>query len=507
MKKKNDTNSKQNHGFLNWIEKVGNKVPHPFILFLWLIVILSCVSFVVSKMNITAIDPSTGESIIVKNVFSGEGLEYLLLNMVPNFAGFAPLGMVLVLTFGIGVAEEVGLISAFMRKTILGASPKLVTFMIMLIGILGNIASGAASIVVPGIAAMLFLSVGRNPLVGVATGFAATSAGFTANLLITGTDSLLTGITNEAVASTSLPQIPVTSNWYFMFASTWILALTGTFVAEKIVEPRMGKYQGELAIEQNEVTAEENKALKAARNGMLTYFLIMFILAFPQNSVLRNPDTGSLIVNSVLFKGIVPLIFIFFLATAIPFGVSIGKIKNSGDVPRYMSKAIKGMSSFLVSTFIIAQFIALFNWTNLGVLLAVNGAHLLESTGFVGIPLFVSFILLTAFINLFIGSGSAKWGILAPIFVPMLGLLGLNPAFTQIIYRIGDSSTNIITPMRSAIPILLGYLNKYDENAGVGTLFSMTIPFSMAFLLVWIVQLIVWYVFDIPLGPGINMYL
>lgn len=399
--------------------------------------------------------------------------------------------------------------SAFMRKTILGASPKIITFAIMLIGINGNIASDAAIVVIPALAAMIFHSVGRHPLAGLALGYAATTAGFSANFFIAGTDALLSGITNEASKIVGAPEISVTANWYFMIASTLILGITGALVSEKIVEPRLGKYNGKKEVVREEITAEENKALRAAGIGLLIFFAVVVALAFPQSSFLRNPETGSLFNRSPLLSGIIPLLLILFLSISIPYGKSIGAIKSSGDVPKFMTIAIKDMAPFIVLAFIIGQFIAFFNWSNLGLILAISGANLLEATGFTGVPLFVGFILLCTFVNLFIGSGSAKWALLAPIFVPMLALLDYHPAFTQMLYRIGDSTTNIISPLFPYFPIILGFMYEYEseEETGVGTLLSMMIPYSLIMLAVWIVLAMIWYFAGLPLGIGGEIFL
>ena len=492
----------ENKGFLGWVERVGNKIPHPFILFTWLIVFILAISFAGGMAGISVINPTNQEEVFIRNMISGEGVNFALQNAVRNFTGFAPLGLVLTMTLGIGLAEKVGLMSTFMRKTILGASPKLITIMIMFIGINGNIASDAAIVIIPAISAIIFLSIGRNPLAGIALGFAATTAGFSANFFIAGTDALLSGITNEASAIVNAPEIPVTANWYFMIASTILLSIVGMLVNDRVVEPRLGVYQGSKEVVREEISKDENKALRAAGIGLLVFLVIMTILAFPQNSFLRNPDTGSLINRSPLLSGIIPILLIMFLSTSIPYGKSIGTIKNSGDVPKYMSEAIKDMSSFIVLAFIIGQFIAFFNWTNIGLVLAVSGANLLESTGFTGIPLFIGFILLCTFINLFIGSGSAKWALLAPIFVPMLALIGYHPAFTQILYRIGDSTTNIISPLFPYFPIVLAFMNDYDEEAGVGTLLSSMIPYSLFMLVAWGILCIIWFILGLPLGPG-----
>lgn len=494
-------------GFLNWVERVGNKIPHPFILFTRLIVVIAIISLIAGKLGLTVVNPATGEEVVAKNLISAEGIQFALLNCVKNFTGFAPLGLVLTMTLGIGLAEEVGLMSAFMRKTILGASPKLITLVIMLIGINGNIASDASIVIIPPIAAMIFNSLGRNPIAGIALGYAATTAGFSANFFIAGTDGLLSGITNEASKIIGAPEIPVTANWYFMIISTIVLSITGMLISERIVEPRLGEYHGEREMKREEITEEENKALKASGKALLLYILVIVALCIPKNSFLRNPETGSLLTGSILLKGIIPLLLLLFLVVAIPFGKANGKIKSKGDIPKYMTKAMNGMSSFIVLAFIIGQFIAYFNWTNLGLIIAVTGANLLDTAGFTGIPLFVCFIILASFINLFIGSGSAKWALLAPIFVPMLGILGYNPGFTQMLYRIGDSTTNIITPLFPYFPIILDMIIGYDEDAGVGTLLSLMIPYSMIMLVVWIVLMVVWYKIGLPLGPGVGLFM
>lgn len=492
----------QNKGFLAWVERVGNKIPHSFILFVWLIVIVAIISFIANKVGLEVENPTSGEIVAAKNLISGEGLNFALANAVKNFTGFAPLGLVLTMALGIGLAENVGLMSTFMKKTILGASPKLVTFMIMIIGINGNIASDAAIVIIPAISAMIFLSIGRNPLAGIALGYAATTAGFSANFFIAGTDGLLSGITNEASKIVNAPEIPVTANWYFMAASTVILAIIGTLISDKMIEPRLGEYTGEKQITDQKVTEVENKALRKSGLALLVYFVIVVALAFPKSSFLRNPESGSLISGSPLMAGIIPLLLILFLVVSIPYGKVVGKIKTSADIPKYMTMAIKDMAPFIVLAFIIGQFIAYFNWSNLGLILAVSGANLLKALNFTGIPLFIGFVLLCTFVNLFIGSGSAKWALLAPIFVPMLALLNYHPALTQMLYRIGDSTTNIISPLFPYFPIVLGLMNEYDEEAGVGTLLSLMIPYSMIMLAVWLVFGIAWYLLGFPLGPG-----
>ena len=494
--------AKKNKGFLAWVERVGNKIPHPFILFLWLIIIIAVISFVLNKIGVAVINPTSGEVVEVRNLLSADGLVNALKTMIKNFTGFAPLGLVLTMTLGIGMAEEVGFMSSLMRKTMLGAPVKLVTFVIALIGICGNIASDAAIVIIPPLAAIIFMSLGRHPIAGIALGYAATTGGFSANLLIAGTDALLQGITNEASKIVNGPEIPVAANWYIMIVSTFVLAIICTIVTEKIIEPRLGEYKGSKISEKQDLTAEENAGLKAAGIAAIIYIGLLVISLIPQNSFLRNPETGSITTGSPFMSGLIPIILILLLVTTIPYGKKVGKIKSSGDVPKYMTKAISSMAPFIVLAFIIGQFLAYFNWTNLGLVLAISGSNLLTSLGFTGIGLFVGYILLCAFINLFIGSGSAKWAILAPIFVPMMNLLGYHPAWTQFLYRVGDSSTNIISPLFTYFPIILAYMNEYDKKSGVGTLLSLMIPYSMWFLVAWTILAIVWFTIGLPLGPG-----
>ncbi len=495
------------YGFLDWVEKVGNKIPHPFILFCILALSIVIISAICNLLNVSVIDPIKGGEVVVKSLLSAEGIIFMLQNMVKNFTGFSPLGLVLVMTLGIGLAEHVGLVSTFMKHTILNASPKVLTFMIMLIGICGNIASDAAIVVVPVISAIIFLSVGKHPLAGIAVGYAATTAGFSANLIVAGTDALLSGISTEAIKMVNPDlQVSVVSNWYFMGVSTILLAFVGTFVTEKIIEPRLGKYSGKKTIDHEEVTPLEKTALKKSGLYSLLYLVVLTLVVLPKNSFLRNATTGSLI-GSPLLKAIIPLLLILFLIAGITYGKVVGKIKTSGDIPKYMALSIKDMSSYIVLVFIIGQFIAYFNWSKIGYVLAVTGANTLQALNLKGIPLFIMFIILVAFINLFLGSGSAKWALLAPIFIPMFYLLGYDPSLTQMLYRIGDSTTNIISPLFPYMPIVLGLAQEYDEEYGMGTIISVMLPYTLAMLIMWIVLAIIWISLNIPLGPGAKLFI
>ncbi|GAQ24813.1 AbgT family transporter [Tepidanaerobacter syntrophicus] len=494
--------------FLDWVERVGNKLPHPFFLFVYLTIGIMLLSAVLSILQVSAINPGSGEEVMVKSLLTREGVEWMLVNALKNFTGFAPLGLVLSMQMGIGLAEQAGLLSAFMRKTMYGAPLWAISLAVMFVGINGNIASDASIVIIPTLAASIYLSLGKNPLVGLMAGYAAACAGFSANLIIAGTDALLAGITQEAVKIID-PSIQVNPsiNWYFMFASTFIFTFVGAWVTDKIIAPRLGEYKGKIKVAENQdLTPIENLALKNTGKAALIFLVILAVAVLPKNAILRNAETGGLI-PSPLLNGIIPILMLFFITIGVAYGKTVGTIKTAGDIPKLMAEAVKTMSSYIVLVFIIGQFVAYFNWTNIGVVIAVKGAEFLQNVGFTGLPLIIGIILLSTIVNLFIGSGSAKWSILAPIFVPMLMLLGYSPAMTQVIYRIGDSSTNPITPLFPYFPIALGLAQHYDEDAGIGTLMSLMLPYALIFLVVWTLQLIVWMVLDLPLGPGAGIYM
>ncbi|WP_188454269.1 AbgT family transporter [Virgibacillus oceani] len=493
--------------FLNLIEKAGNKLPDPFVLFAVLAVLVIIASYIFSLFNASVIHPGTGEELPVKSLASGEGVKYILTSMLDNFTGFAPLGLVLAMMLGIGLAEKVGLLDYAIKKTILKSPPALITYTVVFVGIMGNIASDAAMVLIPPLAAMVFYKVGRHPLAGLAVGYAAAGAGFTANLLIAGTDALLAGISTEAAAiiDESVVVTPV-DNWYFNIVSVFVLTVVGGLVTNKIIEPRLGKYKGD-AVEV-ELEEEHPKAGKAFRNSIIAgaiYLAIIAIAIFLPNSPLRNENGG--IVPSPFLDGIVPIILFFFITIGVAYGMTVGKIKSSKDVGKYMGESMKDMSGYIVLIFAIAQFIAYFSWSNIGTWVAVNGAELLKDINFTGIWLIIGYIIFTASLNFLITSGSAKWALEAPVFVPMFMQLGYHPAFTQVAYRVADSSTNIVTPLMPYMVIVLSFMQKYDKKAGIGTLISLMIPYSICFLITWVILLLIFFFTGIPFGPGIDPYL
>lgn len=493
-------------GFLSAVERVGNKLPHPLILFLYITVILAVLSCVLAAMKISATNPMNGELVSVKSIISREGLVWIIENMLKNFSTFAPLGLVLAMQMAIGVADESGLLSTFMRKAILGVPLWALSATVIFLGINGSIASEASIIVIPALAATAFQAVGKNPLAGLIAGYAATNAGFTANILITATDGLLYGVTQEAanIIDPTLVMTPAI-NWYFMIVSCLVLTIAGMLVNDKIITPRLGDYTGSAIADERSITDLEKKGLRNA--GIFTFIFMALILVaiVPSNGILRGE--GGSILQSPFLNGIVPILIIYFIFVGIVYGKTVGTIKSSDDVPAMMSRSLVGLTGYIALVFVIAQFINMFNYTNLGMVIAVNAAEALQVAGFTGMPLILSMILITCLVNLVMTSGSAKWYIFAPIFVPMLMLLGYSPAFAQVIYRIGDSVSNPITPIYPYLPIVIGMAQKYDKNTGIGTIISLMLPYSLVFLVIWIIQIMGWMFFNLPLGPGANVFL
>lgn len=503
--------------FLNGIEVAGNKLPHPITLFAILALIIVILSAVFEALGVSA----TGEimntktmeleekTITTVSLLSGEGISYMIKNAITNFTGFAPLGVVLVTMLGVGCAEGSGYIAASMKKLVSKTPSKLITPVVIFLGVMSNVASDVGYVVLVPIGAIVFMAYNRHPLAGLAAAFAGVSGGFSANLLIGTVDTLLAGISTEAAKILDPSyQVGATANWFFMFVSTFLIVIVGTFVTDKIVEPRLGAFNAtdESIDKATELTAKENKALKWANITLIIYILAIVAWAIPQNSLLRNPETKSLISNALLIDGIIVFITLGFFIPSVVYGRVSGTYKSEKDIGEQLSKNMAAMGSYIALTFVAAQFVNYFNYTNLGSILALKGADFLGNIGLQGAPLMVIFILLTAFINLFMGSASAKWTILAPVFIPMFMQLGYSPELTQVAYRIGDSTTNIISPLMNYFAMIVVFAKKYDKNSGIGTLISTMLPYSLMFLIGWTILLVIWMALGLPLGPGVSMY-
>ena len=511
MSKKNA--SKKGNGLLGSIEELGNKLPHPVVIFVILALIIIVISEITARAGINAsyFDPRTNEDVTTYAVslMNKEGIAYIFNNATSNFTGFAPLGTVLVAMLGVGVAEWTGLIGDTLKKLIRSVPTRLLTAVVVLAGIVSNIASDAGYVVVIPLGAIVFAGAGRHPIAGLAAAFAGVSGGFSANLIIGPTDALLTGITNAALESANIDySMSVTGNWYFMIASTVILTIVGTWVTTKIIEPRLGQYNGEYMPDDEPLTELENKGLRRAGIALLIFIVIMAVMLIPENGALRALDeaSGQMTMDYFLSNGLIFAIFFLFAIPGLVYGMTIGKIKSSHDFVESMTESMKSMGSYIVLAFFAAQFINYFSYTNLGTILSVEGAEFLENIGFKGLPLIISFIVLAAFLDLFMGSASAKWAIMAPIFVPMMFNLGLTPELTQIAYRVADSVVNIITPLMSYFAMILVFMKRYDKRSGLGTLISTMLPYSIAFFISWVLLLVIWYFTSIPIGPDAYMH-
>ncbi|WGH81158.1 AbgT family transporter [Auritidibacter ignavus] len=498
--------------FLDVIEWGGNKLPHPVTLFGILALLVILLSWVLSQAGLSVEDPVEGETVEVFNLLSAEGVEWIFSSAVDNFINFAPLGVVLATMIGIGMAESTGLIGTALRGFILSIPRTLVTFAIVFAGVMSSVASDAGYVVLPPLAAILFVALGRHPLAGIAAAFAGVSAGFSANLLLSGTDVVLGELTIEAAATIDpayADQMNLAMNYWFIIASTFILAIVGTLVSQFIVEPRLGKWTGEGAIEgedeeQLKVTPLQKKGLIWAGISLVITIGLLLLLIVPPNAPMRGED-GAVIQSPFMSSLAIILVVVFFIPGLV-YGIVTNVVKNDTDAVNHISKYISGMAMFLVLSFTAGQFIAYFEQTNLGLILSVLCAEALDSINLTGIPLVLLFMLFTGLVNLFIGSASAKWAMLAPIMVPIMMQLGISPEFTQAAYRVSDSATNILSPLMTYFALIIVVAQRYDKKIGIGSLVSVMLPYSLAFWAVWTLMTIGWIGLDLPLGPNAPVF-
>ncbi|WP_447529547.1 AbgT family transporter [Vreelandella sp. TE19] len=502
--------------FLDSVEWLGNLLPHPVTLFAILCVLVVVASGIAGALDVSVADPrpaNEGEWITVNSLLNADGLRRLITEVVTNFTGFAPLGTVLVAMLGVGVAEHSGLLSAAMRALVLNRSPRLVTYAVVFAGILSNMAAELGYVVLIPLAAMIFHSLGRHPLAGLAAAFCGVSGGYSANLLIGTVDPLLSGITQEAARLLDPAYIVgAEANWFFMFVSTFFVTIIGGLVTEYIVEPKLGKFDqayAESDIDDQQMAgleASEKRALKGTGLALLAIVAVLLALVVPESGVLRNQETGA-IGGSPFLSGIVVIVAVSFTLLGFVYGRMAGTMHTDRDVVNAMAKSMSSLGLYIVLVFFAAQFVALFNWSNFGTVTAVAGASLLDSLGLSGPGLFALFILMCAFVNLSLGSASAQWAVTAPIFVPMLMLMGYAPEVIQAAYRIGDSTTNLITPMMSYFGLILAVASRYRKDMGIGTLVALMLPYTLFMLVGWSILFFIWvFVFGLPVGPGAATY-
>lgn len=495
---------------LDFIEIVGNKLPHPATIFGGLAVVVVLLSWLTHALGTSAVNPADGQTVTVNNLLSADGIRWMYTNILNNFLRFPPLGYVLVVMVGIGLAEGTGLFSVMIRALVLSAPKKFITAAVVLAGIVSGLAVEAGYVILIPLGAMIFHALGRHPMAGLAAAFCGVSGGFGANFFIGSIDPILAGISTSA-AQIIDPEMVVNPavNYYFMIASSFIVLFVGTWVTEKVVEPRLGKYEGTAErFKIVQLTPEEKKGLRWAGITVVVFIIALALTVIPENGIFRNPETGS-ILHSPFFTGIIIGILLLFLLPALAYGIVVGTVKNDKDMMKHIIKSMSGMGGYIVLVFFAAQFVYFFNYSNLGLIIAIKGASGLTEIGFTGPVLIAAFVLLAAFINLFMGSASAKWAIIAPVFIPMLMLLenGYHPGITQAAFRIGDSLTNLVTPMMSYFALIVTFAEKYDERYGIGTIISTMLPYTIFLAIVWIAALMIWMWLGIPLGPDGPIFL
>ena len=500
-------------GFVNRmlgsIERIGNKLPDPAMLFLIGLFLVWALSALLAPVQFADIDPRSGEPIGVINLLTGPALAYFLSNMVTIFTSFAPLGVVLVAMLGVGVADEAGYFNTSIKLLLSVTSKRLLAPAVILVGLISHSAVDAGYVLVIPLGGIIFYAAGRHPLAGVAAAFAGVSGGFSANPVPSALDPLLQGFTQPAAQIVNPGMLVNPLNNYFFTASSSLLIIAlGWFITDAIIEPRLNASTpldddaGE-APDMATFEPAEKKAFWWATAVMILGLIGLTLTLIPETSPFRDPNTGSLnSFSAPIMQSIVPLIFLLFLIPGVVYGYLSGKFKNSKDMVDAMTKAMEGMAYYIVMAFFCALFVYAFGASNIGALMAVKGAAVLQALNLSGGVTIVGIVFLTAFVNIFVGSASAKWALLAPIFVPVLMQVGISPDLTQAAYRVGDSSSNIITPLMPYFPLVVVYCQRYVKNTGIGTLTSMMLPYSVAFLVAWSAFLLLYWMLGLPLGLG-----
>ncbi|MBS3991563.1 MAG: AbgT family transporter [Erysipelothrix sp.] len=505
------SNKQGKKSLLDRIEQAGNRLPHPVTMFVILAGFIVLISALLAQLGISVtyetINTQTQEvvvnTVLARSLLDADGIRHLFTTVISNFTGFFALGTVFTIIVAVSVAEGSGLISALMRKVVAITPKSMVSATVVFLGVMSNVASSTGYVVLVPLGAIIFKSFKKHPIAGLAAAFAGVSGGWSANLLIGSNDPMFAGISTQAarfidINYTVLP----TANWYFMVVSTFLITIIGTIITEKIVIPRLGEYTFNDEDKVEDIASLEKRGLRFALVGLVGIVGLILMLVLPSNAIL-NP-TGNILVSPFM-SSIIAVMSLIFFVPGLLYGIGAKTITSDKELVEVMVKGISGIASFLVLVFFAAQFVSAFNYSNLGIILSVSGANFLQNIGFIGLPLIIAFIILTAFINIFIAVDSAKWIIMAPIFVPMFMRLGLSPELAQVVYRIGDSSTNIISPLMPFFPLAVAFSQKYDMKFGVGSLITTMAPYSIAFLVGWTLLFVVWFLLGLPLGPGAGL--
>jgi aminobenzoyl-glutamate transport protein len=501
-------------GFLATIERVGNMVPHPAIIFFILIGIVIVLSVIFGLLGTTvtfdgydpAISDIVEQTASVRSLLAPDGIRFMLTSPVSNFLGFTGVGVILVAMIGVGLAEESGLIATLVRKLVAIAPRSIFTFMIVMVGVLSSIAADAGYLVLVPLAAAAFHSLGRHPLAGLAAGFSGVAAVFLVNVFITPTDALLVEVTNDAIRAVNpAAQISVVGNLFFMIVSSILMGIICTVLTERFVEPRLGPYTGGVPVEATTgLSGSEQLGLKYAGRALLGFVVVIGLLTAPPLpwGILRNQETGGIMAGSPFMSGLIILISLLFLVVGFAYGKGAGTIANVTAAIGLIVKTWSNLAGMIFLLFVIANFIAFFNYTNLATVLAVNLAEFLQTVPIGMTGYIVIFVIVVAVIDIILAGALAKWAILAPVFVPLFMQLGGDPNLALAAYRVGDSPMNVITPLNVYLAVMVGFAQKYQKDTGIGTIVALMLPYTVTLLVLWTLMLVAWYAFGIPLGPA-----
>lgn len=529
---------------LDGIERVGNKVPNPVLMFVYLIVAIFVISTVLDWAGVTVTEtiaepvpveslpdyyedtsyPSVSPydeysdpefdihevTVSVNGLLTLDGIRFIFTTFVSNFAGFSVIAVTFIAMMGAGAAEGAGLMDALIRKLVSSAPRGIITFLIVLVGALSSVASDAGYLILIPLAAVAFMTLGRHPLAGMAAGFAGVAATFAVNIIIQPTDAMITEIANEAIVSAGGEPLTVVNNYYFSIVSMFVLCIVATFITERVIEPRLGAWDrseaGDISGADQELTAEakaaEAKGLRYALFGFVGFLVIVLLVTVPSGAPLRHPETGDIIGNTPFMDSLLFIIAMFFLVAGVAYGVGAGTVKSADDVIASIAKTFGNLGSLVLMFLMIAQFIAYFNYSNLPSVIAISLADLLERASIGAIPLLVGFIIVILLLDFIIPGVVPKWAIFAPIFIPVFIRLDVAPQTLLAAYRIGDSPVNTLTPLMVYFPFIVTVAQRYKRDTGIGTIISLMIPYSLVMGAVWIVLFIFWFVLGIPWGPG-----
>ncbi|MFN0067492.1 MAG: AbgT family transporter [Limisphaerales bacterium] len=494
---------------LDTVEKVGNRVPHPVIIFLILIGLVVVLSHILhlfgAGVNYDAYNVETGaiepNTLRARSLLTFEGIRFMFTSVVPNFMGFNAVGVIIVAMLGVGVAEEAGLVKALIRMLVIVSPRALLTYILVFVGIVSSIAADAGYLVLIPLAGVAFASVGRHPIAGLGAGFASVASAFMVNVVPKPLDGILMEITNDAIAIAEPGRsIELMANFWFSLASVAVLTVLIALITERIIEPRLGKFGGGGAEKAEGLTVEERRGLQFALFGLLGVAAFFALLTLPPGAPLRNPETGAILGDSPLMSGLIVAITIVFLVSGAAYGFGAGTMKNSTDIINAMTKAVAGLAGLLFLLFVISQFIALFNYSHMTTIAAVKLADILTGANLDALWLLLGFIVVVFALDLIITGAIPKWAIFAPLFVPLLMRLNVDPEAVLAAYRVGDSPMNSITPLNAYFALVVTFCQKYQKDAGVGTVVALMLPYVVIVSVVWVVLFAAWHIFGLPWG-------